>query len=365
MSDHGRSWEVISPDLTRGNPAAPEPDTGYTSYHSLHSVAESPRDRNVLWAGTNDGLIWITADGGKNWRNVTSAIPDAQAQRCVVAEIEASNFDARTAYIAYDCHQRDDYRPHVYRTTDGGQTFTSINGDLPTDAGSWVVRVDNVNPRLLFVGNERGLYVSTNGGTQWLRLKGTAPGHLPTVSVRDVDVVPRERELVVGTFGRSVYILDLIPLEELTDSALASNALLLPVRDAHAFNTQNTYEQFGDKFFTAENPKSGAQFWYYLKSDLGDDVTLTIRRITKDAPTEGESVQTLTSSGRPGLHTVSWDLLAKRARPRELGGPTSTQELRLVTPGTYSVSMRVGGDTLTRTFEVKKGWEEKMPGRVR
>jgi hypothetical protein len=357
MTDHARSWEIISPDLTRANVAAPEPDTGYTSYHSLHSIAESPRDRNVLWAGANDGLLWITTDAGKNWRNVTSAIPDAAAPRCVVAEIEASNFDARTAYVAYDCHQRDDYKPYVYQTTDGGQTFTSIVADLPTDAGSWVVREDNVNPRLLFVGNERGLYVSTNGGGQWLRLKN----NLPTVSIRDVDVVPRERELVVATFGRSMYILDLIPLEELTDSALGLNALLLPVRSAQVFNTQNTYESYGNKFFTAENPKPGAQFWYYLKNDV-DSVTLIIRR---EGQAESENVQTVTGSGRAGLHNVSWDLLARRARPRELGGPTSPQELRLVTPGNYTVSMRVGGNTLARTFEVRKGWEEKTPGRVR
>ncbi|HEX6067039.1 MAG TPA: hypothetical protein VFZ04_22540, partial [Longimicrobiales bacterium] len=174
----------------------------------------------MLWAGTNDGFIWVTTDGARNWRNVTANIPDAAAQRCVVAEIDASNFDARTAYVAYDCHQRNDYKPYVYRTTDGGATFTNISGDLPTDASSWVVREDNVNPRLLYVGNERGLYVSTNGGTQWMRLKN----NLPTVSLRDFDIMPAQRELVVGTFGRSIYILDLIPLQELTDSVLAADA---------------------------------------------------------------------------------------------------------------------------------------------
>jgi photosystem II stability/assembly factor-like uncharacterized protein len=359
MHDRGRSWEIISPDLTRANPAAPEPDTGWTSYHSLHSIAESPRDRNLLWAGTNDGLIWISSDGGKNWRNVTAAIPDAQAQRCVVAEIEASVHDARTAYVAYDCHQRNDYRPYVYKTSDGGQTFTSINGDLPTDAGSWVVREDPVNARLLFVGNERGVYASTNGGAQWLRLKN----NLPTVSTRDLDIVARERELVVGTFGRSVYILDLIPLQELTDSVLALNAALLPVRDASLLGMQSTYESFAHKFFAAENPPNGAQFTYYLKNDLGADVTLTIRRA--QATGEGDVVTTVTGSGRPGLHTVSWDLLARKARPREMGGPTAPLELREVLPGTFSVSMKAGSETLTRTFEVKRGMGEKAPGRVR
>lgn len=356
MSDRGRTWEVISPDLTRANIAAPEPDTGYTSYHSLHSIAESPKDRNVLWAGANDGLLWVTTDGGRNWRNITSAIPDAQAQRCVVAEIEASNFDARTAYVAYDCHQRNDYRPHVYKTTDGGQTFTSIAADLPADMGSWVIREDPLNPRLLFVGNERGLYVSTNGGAQWLRLKN----NLPTVSLRDIDIVQRERELVVGTFGRSIYILDLIPFEELTDSVLALDAHLLTVRDASTGALFNTYESFANKFFTADNPPGGAQFTYYLKSDHGADVTLSIRRVGSD-----EVIQTVTGSGRPGLHTVSWDLRSRRPRPREMGGPLTADALREVLPGGYSVSMKIGNTTLTRTFDVKKGFELKTPGRVR
>ncbi len=362
MTDHGSAWESISPDLTRGNLAAPEPDTGWTSYHSLHSLAESPRDRNVLWAGANDGLLWITTDGGRNWKNVTAAIPDAQAQRCVVAEIEASHVAAQTAHVVYDCHQRDDYRPYVYRTTDGGQTFTSIAGDLPQDAGSWVVREDNLNPLLLFVGNERGLYASTVGGNQWLRLKG----NLPTVSIRDVDMVPAARELAVATFGRSMYILDLIPFEELTDSVLAHDAFLLPVRAVRGTRLQNSYESYGNKFFTADNPPTGAQISYYLKTDAGSDVTLTIRHVAKGTkPDEGEAVQTLTGSGRPGLHTVSWDLMARRARPRELGGPTNPQQLREVPDGTYSVTLKIGSASMTRTFEVQKAFDIKTPGRVR
>lgn len=362
MTEHGRAWEVISPDLTRSNIANPEPDTGWTSYHSLHSLAESPRDRNVLWAGANDGLLWTTSDGGRNWRNVTNAIADVAARRCVVSEIDASNFDARTAYISYDCHQRDDYRPYVYRTTDGGQTFTNISGDLPADAGSWVVREDNMNPRLLFVGTERGLYASTQGGMRWMRMKSG----LPTVSIRDVDLVPRERELAVGTFGRSMYILDLVPLEELTDSVLAQNAFLLPVRDARIAEMQSTYENVGSKFFAAENPPAGAQISYYLQNDVGSDVTLTIRRASQPGQTgEGEVVNTLTGSGRPGLYTLTWDLLAKKPRPRELGGPITPQELRQVAPGTYSVTLKVGSNTMTRTFAVLKGWDIKTPGRVR
>jgi photosystem II stability/assembly factor-like uncharacterized protein len=358
LKNRGREWEIISPDLSRSNIANPEPDTGWTSYRSLHSLAESPRDRNILWAGGNDGLLWVTLDGGRNWRNVTANIPDIAAQRCFVAEIEPSNFDARAAYVAYDCHQRNDYKPYVYRTTDAGGTFTSIVGDLPQDAGSWVIKEDNINPRLLYVGNERGLYVSTNGGTQWLRLRN----NLPTVSIRDFDIHPSQRELVLGTFGRSVYILDLIPLQEMTDSVIAQDAHLFTVRDTRAYNQTNTYESYGDKYFAAPNPPTGVQISYYLKNDLGRDATLTIRRA--GAP-DDDVVQTITGSGRPGITTVTWDMLARRARPRELGGPTNPQELREVPEGNYTVSLRVGNTTHTKTFRVSRGWVEHTPGRVR
>jgi hypothetical protein len=277
----------------------------------------------------------------------------------VVAEIDASHFDPRTAYVAYDCHQRNDYRAYVYRTSDAGASFVNISGDLPTDAGSWVIREDNVNPRLLYVGNERGFYVSSQGGTQWVRLKN----NLPTVSIRDFDINPATREMVIGTYGRSAYVLDLIPLQELADSVIGRDAHLFSVRDARGYQQTNTYESYANKFFSAPNPPIGAEFTYYLKTDLGRDVTLTIRR----AGTTGEDdvVQTVTGSGRPGIHTVSWDLLARRPRPRELGGPTSPQELREVPAGSYSVSMRVGNNTLTRTFRVDHGWVEETPGRMR
>jgi hypothetical protein len=210
----------------------------------------------------------------------------------------------------------------------------------------------------LFVGNERGLYVSTTGGTNWLRLKN----NLPTVSIRDFDIMPAQRELVVGTFGRSIYILDLIPLQELTDSVINAEAHLFTVRDAQAFQAGNTYEAHADKFFTAPNPPAGAPISYYLKNDVGRDVTLTIRH---EGGEESDVVQTLTGSGRPGINTVTWDLLARRPRPRELGGPTNPQDLRLVLDGRYVVSMRVGSNTLSRTFRVTNGWLESTPGRVR
>ncbi len=406
MPDRARRWEILGPDMTRANRANPEPDTGYTSYHSLHSIAESPLDGKVLWTGANDGLIWVTQDGGRTWRNVTNNIPDIAPRRCFVAEIEASRVNTQTAYAVYDCHQRDDYHAYVYRTTDAGQTWLRISGNLPDDAGGYVIREDPSNPRLLFIGNERGLYVSTAGGNQWQRLKN----NLPTAAIRDMDIALREHELVVGTYGRSIYILDIAPLEQLTDSVLNATAAVFDVKPVRQFNYRNTYESYGAQFFHADNPSYGAQITYYLKNDIGKDAALTVRRVSEPAPQpkraptavaartqpraqpnprerdEGQTttaplppagsppaaadsaddvIQTLTGSGRPGLHTLTWDLTSKKERPRELGGPTSREELREVLPGRYSVTLKVGDQTFTRVFEVIQGWEEKTPGRIR
>lgn len=362
MKDRGRGgWEILGPDMTRANRAAPEPDTGYTAYHALHSIAESPIDRDMIWTGSDDGLVWVSTDAGRNWRRVSDAVPDAEARRCWAAEIEPSRFDRETAYLVYDCHNRGDFRPYVYRTTDLGRSWTAITGDLPENGGSYVIREDAANPDMLYVGTQQGLFISNQGGGRWLRYDG-----LPTVAIRDMDLFDREKDLVVATFGRSVYILDLGVVQELSDEVLESPAHLFGVEDARRFNYRNTYESFADKFFTGANPPSDAQIAYYVKDDLGKDATLTIRRVVDGKPPEeGTVVQTLTGSGRPGLHVLGWDLRAKEARPRELGGPTSANELRDVPPGTYAVTLQAGDVKATRTFEVREGWPEASGGRVR
>ncbi len=360
LTDRGRDWRILGPDMTRANRFHPEPDSTYTSYHSLHSVAESSLDARILWAGSNDGLLWVTRDGGESWRNVTENIPDEPPKRCWVSEIEPSHFDPQTAYVTYDCHRRDDYRPYVYRTTDGGDSWTSITGDLPEDGSSYVIREDHRNPNLLFVGTEFGLWLSNRGGGRWVRLKN----NLPTVPVRDMEIVPRRDELVVATFGRSIYILDIAPLQELDDSVLAKPAHLFRIKPARSYRRRNTYGSFGDRFFRAANPPYGTAITYYLRDDLGHDATLTIRRAKQDGE-DGEVVRRLKGPGRPGIHQLTWDLKADKPRPRELGGPTSRDELREVLPGTYTVTLKVGDRELTQPVVVEAGWVEKTPGRVR
>ncbi len=370
LTQRGRDWEILGPDMTRQNRFEPEPDIAHTAYHSLHSVAESSLDARVLWAGSNDGLLWTSGDGGAIWRNVTGNIPDQEPQDCWVSEIETSHFDPQVAYVVYDCHRRDDYRPYVYQSTDGGNSWINISGDLPDDGGSFVIREDHTNPNLLFVGTERGLWISIHGGNRWVRLKN----NLPTAGIRDMELVPQAKEAVVATYGRSIYILDIGPLQELSDSVLASEAHLFDVKPARIYNTRDTYGAFGDQFFRTENPSTGATLTYYLREDQGDDVTLTIRTSGEEGEGEGEDegenedgdvVRRIKSSGWAGMHSVTWDLNADGPRPRELGGPQSRDELREVLPGEYQVSLKIGDTTMKRTIVVENGWIERSPGRVR
>jgi hypothetical protein len=205
------------------------------------------------------------------------------------------------------------------------------------------------------VGTERGLYASNSRGGHWVRMKSG----LPSAAVRDLDYAPGG-ELVVGTMGRGVYVLDVAPLQRLTPETLGKAAVLFPVKPARQYEEIGTYESYGDEFFTAPNPPRGAVITYYLAKDQGKDVTLTVRREGSD-----EVVQKLTGSGAAGVHQVTWDLRSSKPRPRELGGPTSPNELRQVLPGTYVVELDAAGTKQTQNVQVEDGWVENTPGRLR
>ncbi|MGH7476400.1 MAG: VPS10 domain-containing protein [Longimicrobiales bacterium] len=361
LTERGDRWEILGPDMTRQNRERPEPVTSHTSYGALHSIAESPLDPQIIWTGSDDGLVWVTADGGRTWQNRSDRIPDEAARRCWVSEIEASVHDRATAFATFDCHMRDDYRPYVYHTDDFGESWTRLQSDLPEDAGSYVIREDPVDPNVLYLGNERGLYVSTNGGGSWARAKAG----IPTAPVRDMNFAPGGTELAVGTYGRSIYLLDISAIRELTPATLARSAHLFEVRDARRFELRDTYAPFGDARFTAPNPPQTAVIGYYLRQDAGEDVQLTIRRLPESGDGDGDIAQTLTGSGRPGVHQVTWNLELREPRARELGAPTSPNELRQAQPGRYSVTLRVGDESLTETFGIEERWFPGSRGRVR
>ena len=222
----------------------------------------------MIYVGTDDGLIQITEDGGKNWRKIEK-FPGV-ADMAYVSRIITSNHDANTVYAAFENHQNADFKPYLLKSTDAGRTWISIAGNLPKNGPVWAIAEDHVNPNLLFAGTEFGLFFSIDGGQKWIQLKGG----LPTIAVRDLDIQKRENDLVVGTFGRGIYILDnYTPLRSLTPEMLKQDAARFPVKDALMYIQSQPLggrgKSFqGESFYTAENPPFGATFTYYLKEDL-------------------------------------------------------------------------------------------------
>jgi photosystem II stability/assembly factor-like uncharacterized protein len=209
--DRGETWNAISPDLTHGKPG-PSADMG----HTITAVAESPLKAGLLYAGTDDGRLQVTSDAGAHWNELSSKLRDLPIGGSVSC-VECSRHAEGTAYVTLDRHRLDDRRPYIYKTIDRGSSWSAMNGDLPHEGYAHVIREDLWNRNLLFVGTSRGLFVSVTGGQRWHRIRSG----LPTVAVSDLVIHPRDRELVVATHGRGIYILDIAPLEEVTTEFLS------------------------------------------------------------------------------------------------------------------------------------------------
>ena len=232
--DHGQTWDRISPDLTTNDPEKQkqEESGGVTVDNSdaemhttIYSISESPRDAQTIWVGTDDGNVQITRDGGKTWTNVVGNVPGLP-KASWVSWVEASRFDAATAYATFDRHTFGDMEPHVFKTTDYGKTWTPIVTPASGVRGyAHVIKEDTVSPNLLFLGTEFGLWISLDGGKQWAQYKGS---DFPNVPVRDIVVQPRESDLVLATHGRGIWIIDdITPLRKLTPEVLAQEAVFL------------------------------------------------------------------------------------------------------------------------------------------
>jgi len=359
-TDFGKTWQVISPDLTTNDPEKQQAAGGpvwtentTAEYHcTIISLAESPARAGVIWAGTDDGNLQITRDGGKTWTNVIKNVPGVPPFS-PVSHVEPSRTSPDVAYVAFDRHMLDDYRPYIFKTTDGGRTWTNITGNLPENAYVWVVREDPKNPNLLYAGTELGLYVSYTGGTNWIPLRMK---NLPTVAVHDILIHPRENDLILGTHGRSIWIFDdATPIQQMGPEIAMSDVHLFDIRPALRFTTRFARYGIGNKVFTGPNPPYGALITYYLREKPDEKTTVKIQILDG----AGRVIRELTQIPKEkGLNRTAWDLryegpkLRRPPSPEEVeftGGPHGPQVL----PGTYRVRLIVGEKTVEKPVEVR------------
>lgn len=391
--DYGLSWDVISPDLTTNDPKKQQSSGGEivtdntaAEFHTtLLSIAPSPVDANVIWTGSDDGLVHVTRDGGKSWSNVFVNVPGLKPNAWIPT-VEASHFDAGTAYVAADHHQDDDYTPFFYMTTDYGKTWKSIRGDLPDQAlWSHVIREDPRNRNILYAGTEAGIWATWDRGAHWSSIRG----RMPAAPVRDIQVHPRDNDLIAATHGRGLYILDdITPLQQLA-AAQSEDAVLFDVRPAINWTSWNRDGNLGARTWAGENPPDGALISYYLKAQPAGEVNIEIADAKGDVIRRYNRVR-----DEAGVQRINWDLrtaavpgggggfggnrggnAAPRApedtslaalrqrrraaddRARESGddeesffrGPAGIAAV----PGTYQVTLVVGGKRYTKPVLVK------------
>jgi photosystem II stability/assembly factor-like uncharacterized protein len=354
MRNRGNDWEIVGPDMTRADRSRPEPEGPSTSYHALFSIAESPRRPEIIWTGSDDGLVWVTRDLGRTWANVTDRFPRGAPTRCFVGAIVASRFADGTAYLVYDCHHRDDYRPHAYRTADFGRTWTQISSGLPADGGSLTIFEHPSNPRVLWIGTARGLFVTVDAGRSW-RPFGRG---LPPVPVEKMSMSFAQRELVLGTHGRGLWVANVSALDDYTETLLGEPARLFPIPPALQYYYSSTYHPYGARPFVARNPARGASISYYLRDAQPGPVDVVI------TTTAGDTVRRVSAPGYAGLQRATWDLTRDRPRPRERGGPVTAADLRRVQAGAYVVTLSVAGRRFQQRVTVRD-WPPDRLGRVR
>jgi photosystem II stability/assembly factor-like uncharacterized protein len=334
--DRGATW-MMSADLTRNvgrndrpimevdgkAPMASKHD-GAAAYSNVITISESPVVPGIVWAGTNDGNVQVSRDGGLTWKNVVSKVPGVPDETHV-SRVEASPFDAGTAYVTFDGHRTDDHKPYVFVTKDVGETWTSIASNLPTGNAN-VITTDNRNRNLLFLGTEYAIFVSLDAGGSW---KPLMQG-MPTVRIDDLIIHPRERDLIAGTHGRSIWILeDISALEQMTDQTMTADAVLFDVRPATAWvnDIQKQITIGGQKNFRAANSDPGTAINYWLKADAGN-VRVDISDVT------GRVVRTIEGTKTAGLNRVRWNLQATPAGRGGQGGQAAAPAPSATTPAT-------------------------------
>ncbi len=320
-TDRGDTWTIISPDLSTNNPELTNREsggitrdvTGAETHATIITISESPMTPGLIWVGTDDGNVQITRDSGKTWTNTRASIPEVPVGLWV-SRVEASRFAEGTAYVSFDGHRSDNFAPWIFKTTDYGKSWTKITAGLPANGPVYVVKEGLKNPNLLFAGTETSVFATIDSGRTWMKL---ANG-LPTVPVHDLVIHPRDGDLVAGTHGRSVWILDDIsPLEQLSSDVLAADAHLFQNRVATLWRAISRGATRGHFFYAGRNPLTMAQpepgnsppeitntaaVHYYIKTDQAGPVTLQIQDAT------GTQVHTAQVPGTAGVHRYFWNL---------------------------------------------------------
>jgi photosystem II stability/assembly factor-like uncharacterized protein len=334
--NRGDAWQEISPDLTTNDPSRCGLNSGFVPYCTITSISESPITPGLIWIGTDDGKVQVTRDHGATWMDLTSAVAGAggPADR-YVSRVFASSHDAGTAFVAKNGFRNDDFRPFLYRTTDFGKTWTAITGNLVASPINVVVQ-DRRNAKLLIVGNDLGVWVSVDSGAAWSRLKA----NLPTVPVHDLTVHPRENDLVLGTYGRGIFIGDITHLQELSAEIAAKPFHLFAVepRTAYGFRAQGNYHLFGSKYIEVPNEPDALTVTYYLRGAQDSGAMITIADI------KGEQIAQLKGPSAAGVNRVQWNMRRSPPAGADRGGPGGGRGGGPPLPaGDYRITVSVGG----------------------
>src|SRR6266550_2273186 len=346
--DHGQTWERISPDLTTNDPEKQKQeqsggvtvDNSSAEMHTtIYSISESPKQKGLIWVGTDDGNLQLTRDGGKTWTNVVGNVPGLP-KNSWVSWVQASNFNAGTAYAAFDRHTFGDMTPYVFKTTDYGKTWAplvSSQGAKGVRGYAHVIKEDLIKPDLLFLGTEFGLWVSIDGGKNWAQFKGN---HFPAVAVRDLAIQPRDNDLVLATHGRGIWIIDdITPLRALTPDLLKQDVAFVSARAVQQRIEGAGGWANGDAVFVGDNPPDAAVINYYQRErHLFGKLKLEV------LDSSGRVIDELPASKRPGLIRVTWTMRAKppRVPPAAQIAFAGTRGPRLV-PGVYTVRLTKAG----------------------
>jgi hypothetical protein len=374
--DKGESWEVVSPDLTQNDKSRQQSSGGMTTDNLmtfdgsvLYALAESPVRQGVLWAGSNDGQIHVSLDGGERWENVSANLPGLP-EYGQFSNIEPSRYDAGSAYAAVDFHQMGDFDPYIYKTTDYGRSWIRIDAGIQRSPFSFthVVREDPVRPGMLFAGTDNAVWFTLDDGAHWMRLRN----NLPAAPVYWLTVQPHFHDLVVGTYGRGFWILDNITgLRGLDAELMATDAAVVPVLPAYRFQSVQGLKST-PSHVRGQNPRYGASIDVWLSTEVAGPMNVEI------VGSDGTTVRTISQNGTPGLNRVQWDLRYESPRAPRLRTPPpdmpwiqmeedGTRRLRtwdldltggqigpLAVPGTYTARIEIGDRTLETPVEVLK-----------